>query len=50
VVSFKKEAVIIPTDKLELARAKTKKAQDKNKYLIGVILILLGVIAWKTLI
>ena len=49
VVSPKKTPVVVPTDKLEIARLKAKKAQDKNNYFIATILILIGALLWKVL-
>lgn len=46
---FHNPPIVIPRDKLEVAHLKVKKAQDKNKYLIGIILILLGLLAWIAL-
>jgi hypothetical protein len=49
VLPFNRAPIVIPRDKLELAHLKVKNAQNRNKYLIAVILILTGVLTWMIL-
>lgn len=43
---FHHPPIVIPRDKLEVAHLKVKKAQAKNKYLIAIIITLIGVLIW----
>ena len=44
--SFKAEPIVIPRNKIDIAHSAVKKAQDKNKYLITIIITLIGVLIW----
>lgn len=46
VLLFNKPPIVIPRDKLEAAQLKVKIAQDRNKYLIAIILVMLGTTIW----
>ena len=43
---FKTEPIVISRNKLDIAHLAVKKAQAKNKYLIAIIITLLGAIIW----